>query len=276
MKEVDLQDNHDLLTPAEIKSGLQTKVLGQHLYCYATIDSTNEAAKRAALAGALEGTVIVAEEQKQGKGRLGRYWYSPSSQGLWFSLVLRPPLKPTEASQITFVSAVAVCKALRSLTGLPLKLKWPNDLLYENKKIGGILTESSAEMDGINYLVVGIGININQQKNDFPTEIKEKASSLFMASGRLWQRAGILVKILQEYEKEYEKLLIKGFEETLLDWREFNTTLGQEIVVTTKEESFNGIAENINENGSLLVRRESGEIEVLLAGDVTLRRQERY
>lgn len=272
MKEVIAQNSDsDFLNALDIKSNLKTEFLGRHLHCFRQIDSTNETAKKAALAGAQDGTVIVAEQQKHGKGRLGRDWSSPPNQGLWFSIILRPPIKPTEAAQLTFVSAVAVCKALRSLTGLPVMIKWPNDLLFENKKVCGILTELSARMDNINFLVVGIGVNINQQEKDFPDEIKETASSLAIASGRVWQRTEVLNKILQEYENQYQNYLDVGFGNTLQLWRGLNTTLGKEVVVTTKEECYTGIAEEINESGCLLVRRNSGETEVLWAGDVSLR-----
>ena len=257
----------------EIQSSLKTAFIGHNLHYYSETDSTNEAAKRQALVGAAEGTVIVADQQKQGKGRLERNWFSPPAQGLWFSIILRPQIKPTEATQLTFVSAVAVCKAIRSLTGLPVMIKWPNDLLCGNKKVCGILTELSTEMDDINFLVVGIGLNVNQREEDFPIDIKETASSLFIATGRAWRRTEILGKILHEYESQYQNYLTKGFGHTLLLWRSLNTTLGNKVVVNTREERFTGVAEDINENGCLLIRKDSGETEVLLAGDVSLRKE---
>ncbi|MGI6587609.1 MAG: biotin--[acetyl-CoA-carboxylase] ligase [Peptococcia bacterium] len=266
-----LLERPDLLIPMEIKTGLQTEFLGQKLLCYSTLDSTNEAAKREALAGAPEGTIVVAEQQEQGRGRLERNWFSPPELGLWFSVILRPKIDLAQASQLTFVSAVAVCKALRTVTGLPLMIKWPNDLLYKGKKLCGILTELGAEIEEINYLVIGIGLNVNQQEKDFPPEIRKTASSLALATGRSWQRAELLRQILEEYEKQYEIYLTKGFEQTLLFWRELNVTLGKEVMVSTREESFTGIAEDINEDGCLLVRRDSGELEILIAGDVSLR-----
>jgi BirA family biotin operon repressor/biotin-[acetyl-CoA-carboxylase] ligase len=267
-----LLERPDLLTPLEIKTGLETEFLGHNLFCYSTLDSTNEVAKREALTGAPEGTVIVAEQQEQGKGRLKRSWFSPPELGLWFSVILRPKIKPAQASQLTFVSAVAVCKALRAVTGLPVMIKWPNDLLYKGKKLCGILTELSAEIEEINYLVVGIGLNVNQQEKDFPSELRETATSLALATKRSWQRVELLRQILGEYEKQYQIYLTKGFEQTLLFWRELNVTLGQEVVVSTREESFTGVAEEINEDGCLLVRKDTGEVEILLAGDVSLRR----
>ena len=266
-----LGERPDLLTSLEIKPGLRTKIFGQQLQCYTTIDSTNEEAKRVALAGAAEGTVIVAERQERGKGRLGRAWFSPPELGLWFSLILRPQIKPAHVSQLTFVSAVAVCKALRKATGFPVLIKWPNDLLCVDKKICGILTELSAEADRINYLVIGIGLNVNQQEKDFPPEIKDTAISLAVVTGHLWQRAEILRYILREFEKEYLNYLSIGFSQTLLQWRELNITLGKEVVVSTKEETYTGIAEDINESGCLLVRKNTGEVVTLLAGDVSLR-----
>jgi BirA family biotin operon repressor/biotin-[acetyl-CoA-carboxylase] ligase len=266
-----LKECPDLLTPEEIKLGLRTKIFGQQLQCYKTIDSTNEEAKRVALAGAGEGMVIIAERQERGKGRLGREWHSPPELGLWFSLVLRPQIKPAHVSQLTFVSAVAVCKALRKLTDFLVLLKWPNDLLCMDKKICGILTELSAEADRINYLVIGIGLNVNQEEQDFPPVIKDTAISLAMVTGHLWQRAEILCHILYEFEKEYLSYLSKGFSQTLLQWRELNITLGKEVIVSTKEETYTGIAEDINEHGCLLVRKNTGEVVTLWAGDVSLK-----
>ena len=266
-----LLERPDLLTPLEIKTGLKTEFLGHNSLCYTTLDSTNETAKKEALADAPEGTVVVAEQQQQGKGRLERNWFSPPELGLWFSVILRPQIELVQASQLTFVSAVAVCQALRTVTGLSVMIKWPNDLLYRGKKLCGILTELGAEIEEINYLVVGIGLNVNQQAKDFPPEIRKTATSLALASGRSWQRVELLRAILEEYEKQYQIYLQKGFAQTLLLWRELNVTLGQEVTVSTREESFVGIAEDINEAGCLLIRKASGELETLIAGDVSLR-----
>jgi BirA family biotin operon repressor/biotin-[acetyl-CoA-carboxylase] ligase len=266
-----LLERPDLLSFTEIKIGLKTKKIGQNILCFAKIDSTNEAAKRVAITGAPEGTVVVADQQEHGKGRLDRHWVSSPAVGLWFSIILRPDLQPAQAVQSTFVSAIAVCKVLRKATGLPFSIKWPNDILVQNRKVCGILTELSAELERINYIVVGIGLNVNQQKEDFPLEIREKATSLLLASGRSFNRAELLRNILLEYEEQYQSYLHKGFGWVLQIWRELNSTLGKEVLVNTREGSFTGVAEDINEDGCLVVKKHSGAREVLIAGDVSLR-----
>lgn len=267
-----LLERPDRLNEVEIKTGLKTNVFGQRVACFSLLDSTNEEAKRLAAEGTPEGTVVVAEQQERGKGRVGRQWVSPSGVGLWFSLVLRPNLLPIQAAQLTFVSAVAVCQALRKVTGLPLTLKWPNDLLFEEKKVCGILTELSAEIEKINYLIVGIGINVNQKQEDLPPELRKTAFSLAMACGTSFRRADVLRIVLQEYEEIYFQYLQQGFDWILQLWRGFNSTLGKKILVSTGEEAYEARAEDINENGYLLVRKASGELKTLMVGDVSIRR----
>ncbi len=266
-----LVERPDILSMVEIKTGLETKILGQNLLCFPLVDSTNEVVKREAAAGAPEGTVVVAEQQEQGKGRLGRQWVSLPAVGLWFSVLLRPEIIPAQAAQLTFVSAVAVCRALRAVTGLPLLIKWPNDILLGQQKVCGILTELSAEIEGIDYVVAGIGINVNQQLEEFPPELRDTTISLALAAGHSFSRAELLRKILQEYEEQYRLYLEKGFAPIRSSWRKFNATLGKEVLVSTREGSFTGVAEDINEDGCLLIKKDSGEREALIAGDVSLR-----
>lgn len=268
-----LVERPDLLIPWEIKRGLATEFLGQELLCFAEVTSTNEKAKEVALAGAPEGMVVVAEKQLAGRGRLARSWSSPAGLGLWFSLILRPPLEPAQTPQLTFVSAVAVCQALRKATGLDLRLKWPNDLLWQGRKVSGILTELGAEIAEVNYVVVGIGLNVNQTESDFIPEIRERASSLALAGGRTWSRVSLLQALLEEYEKQYQLYLSQGFGPILEAWRELNITLGREVTVNTREARFVGVAEEIDHFGCLLVRKDSGELVTLIAADVSLREE---
>jgi len=266
-----LLERPDLLTETEIRSGLETRIFGQKVVFLPLLDSTNEEAKRLAAAGAPEGTVVVSEQQEKGKGRIGRQWLSPPKVGLWFSLILRPAIMPVFAAQLTFVSAVAICQALKEATGLPLTLKWPNDLLWAGKKVGGILTELSAEIEKINYIIVGTGINVNQKEEDLPPELKEMAVSLQMAAGRPFHRAALLQVILAKYEEQYHTYLQDGFAPILQAWRELNSILGQEVVVKSPEGSFAGRAEDVNADGCLLVRKASGELETVIVGDVSIR-----
>ena len=261
----------DVLVTEEIMLSLKTERLGLNVQVFAELPSTNDLAKKLANEGADEGTIILAEKQLQGRGRMGRHWESPAKKGLWLSVILRPPIKPYLASQIIFVVAVGVCRALRSITGLDVKIKWPNDLLINGKKICGILTEMSAEIDMLNYVVIGIGVNINHQQGDFPLEIIDTATSLSIASGNNYRRVEILQEILLQLENTYQQYLQHGFVSILTDWKALNCTLGKDVKVFSMEEKFNGIAEDLNQDGSLLVRRENGQLETVIVGDVSLR-----
>lgn len=267
-----LVEKPDIILPEEIGIYLDTRIIGRKAYVYDSLDSTNEMAKKMASQGIEEGTVIVAERQLSGKGRMGRLWVSEPGTGIWFSVVFRPEIKPQYAARLTFVIAVAVCKALRRSTGLPIMIKWPNDLLLEKKKICGILTELSAEIDQINYIVAGIGININHDKEEFPPEIRATAGSLFSISGQKYRRAELLVEIMKDLEEQYLMLLDDEFPRILDSWRCMSCTLGDEVYVSSREEQFFGIALDVNEEGHLLVKTEDGQIKQVMAGDVSLRR----
>lgn len=267
-----LVEKSDIIFPEEMKILLDTKKFGKKIYAYDSLDSTNDLAKKLASQGAEEGTVISAENQLKGRGRMGRPWVSAPGSGLWFTVVFRPEIKPYHASRLTFVIAVAVCIALRKITGLPVSIKWPNDLLLENKKISGILTEMSAEIDQINYVVAGIGVNVNQLEEDFSPEIKKVAGSLAGFSGQKYRRAEILAEILKELEYRYLAFLNDGFPGIVSLWRELSCTLGEEVLVSSREEQFSGVAFDVNNDGYLLVKTADGDIKQVMVGDISLRR----
>lgn len=264
----------DVLIPEEMGILLEenTRIFGKRFYSYESLDSTNDLAKKLASQGEAEGTVIASDAQLKGRGRRGRPWSSAPGLGLWFSVIFRPDIKPASASQLTFVIAVAVCRALRKISGLPIAIKWPNDLLLENRKVCGILTELSAEIDQINYVVAGIGINVNHKEGDFAPELKAIAGSLALFSGKSYRRVEVLAEILKELEAEYLLFLQKGFPKTADNWREYNCTLGEEVLVVSGEEQFTGIAVDVNAGGHLLVKTQGGLIREVMAGDVSLRR----
>ena len=260
----------DLLLPNEIKNGLATKAFGREIKYYKEVASTNNEAKQWAANGAQEGTIIVSEAQNGGRGRLSRGWFSPTQQGIWFSLILRPGFLPQEAPKCTLMAAVAIVKAIRRHTGITAGIKWPNDILYQGKKIVGILTEMSAEMDGINYIVIGSGINVNTKLEEFPEELRSIAASLAMITGKKISRLELLRAVLLEMEELYEKVGQEGFAPVLAEWRQHSVTLGQQVNVIGINESFAGRAVDIDEDGALLV--ESGEkVKRVLAGDVSIR-----
>lgn len=267
-----LRQAPDRLLPEEVGPWLATARLGRYIHYLTTTDSTNNAAKKLAAAGCPEGQIVVAEEQAGGRGRLARGWFSPFAKGVWFSIVLRPPFKPQDAPKCTLLAAVAVNRALRKVTGVDCGIKWPNDILFAGRKLVGILTEMSAEMDAINHIVIGIGINVNIDEADFPPELKGLAGSLSMAAGRPFARAEILAAVLSELERLYDRTVESGFAELLAEWRQASVTLGRTVDVIGGGQRLTGVAEDIDGDGALLVRTATG-LEKVLAGDVSIRAQ---
>ena len=266
-----LREAPDAMLSGEISNGLETKTIGCRIICHEEIDSTNNAAKRLAREGAAEGTVVVAESQTGGKGRLERQFFSPKGKGIWFSVVLRPKFLPQEAPKCTLLAAVAVAQAMTEF-GLKPGIKWPNDLLYDNKKLVGILTEMSAEMDGINYIVIGTGINVNIAPEEFPEELRSVATSLSQMKGENLPRVKFLQAVLRALDDLYAKVQVEGFAPVLKEWRQYSITLGQEVkVIGVRDgEVFYGKAADIDDEGALLVDTAAGRQRVL-AGDVSIR-----
>ncbi len=263
-----LRQTTDRLLPAEIKAQLTSTVLGQEIHYFGEVDSTNNEAKKLAANGCPEGTIVVAETQATGRGRLARGWFSPFGKGIWLSVVLRPPFGPMDAAKCTLMAAVGVNRALNRVTGAGCGIKWPNDILWKGRKIVGILTEMSAEMDAINYVVIGMGINVNIE--EFPSDIAATATSLSIATGHPVSRIKLVTAILSELENVYMLVKESGFAPILSAWREESITLGQQVNVCGFESRFTGMAVDIDADGALLVRTPQG-IERVLAGDVSIR-----
>lgn len=268
-----LREAPDALLSGEISHGLGTKIIGQQIICHEEIGSTNNEAKRLAREGAAEGTVVVAESQTGGKGRLERQFFSPKGKGIWFSVILRPKFLPQEAPKCTLMAAVAVARAMEEF-GLQPGIKWPNDLLFDNKKLVGILTEMSAEMDGINYIVIGTGINVNIDMSDFPEDIRDVATSLSIMKGEPLPRVKFFQAVLRALDDLYSQVQANGFAPVLDEWRKYSITLGQEVrVIGVRDgEVYTGKAVDIDEDGALLVETAKGRQRVL-AGDVSIRPQ---
>jgi BirA family biotin operon repressor/biotin-[acetyl-CoA-carboxylase] ligase len=261
----------DLLLPQEIQRGLSTNYVGKEIYYFPELKSTNIRAKEKALHGAegiSEGTLIVAERQSAGKGRLGREWFSPVG-GIWFSVILYPQLSPSYISRITLMTAVAVVKAIKICTQIKSQIKWPNDILINEKKVCGILTEMSAELDIINWVVVGIGINVNIDLREFPEDIQENTISLKETSGKEISRVKLAQTFLQEFEKYYEILKRREFPFILKEWKLYSHTLGKKIRVDIGERIITGEAVDINEEGSLILKKEDGELVEIISGTIT-------
>lgn len=259
------------LLPEEISRHLHTRFIGRNMAYEDVIPSTNDLLKKMALQGAPDGTVCVAEEQSVGKGRLARGWFSPYGKGLWFSLLLKPTFLPQEAPKMTLLAAVAVVRAVRELCGVKAEIKWPNDILLEGRKLVGILTEMSAEFGHINYLVVGIGINVCVPQSMVPEALRESAVSIDDVAEKTTDRVALLAKVLDHLETCYETVLKEGFGPILDEWRRYSVTLGRMVKVIAPDTTYTGKAEDIDEEGALLVRRENGHVERVLAGDVSIR-----
>lgn len=266
-----LEDAPDRLLAEEIKNGLRTRVVGKDIVFFDEVDSTNQVAKQLAAQGAASGAVVVAEAQGKGRGRLERPFFSPKGKGIWFSVILRPHILPQEAPKCTLLAAVAVAMAMKRF-GLQAEIKWPNDILYEGKKVTGILTEMSAEIDRINYIVIGTGINVNIQEEEFPEELRDKATSLAVMKGENLPRVAFFQAVLEALDALCLLLDEEGFSPIVARWREYAVTLGQDVHVigVSGKESFDGRALDIDEEGALLVETDGG-VRRVLAGDVSIR-----
>ena len=265
-----LDDTPDLLLPEIIQYGLRTKIIGadSRIVYKNSVESTNELAKKLAYDGAADGTIVIAEEQTGGKGRLARNFFSPKEKGLWFSVILRPQCLPKDAPKFTLMAAVAVARAMEKFN-LRAGIKWPNDILFDGKKLVGILTEMSAEIGHVNYIVIGIGINVNVRREEFPADIREIATSLSEMAGENLNRVEFFRAVLEELDKLY---IENNFDEVFKIWRKYNITLGKKVTVLSAEsgEIFTGLAVDIDAEGALIVDS-GGEMKIVYAGDVSIR-----
>lgn len=265
-----LVQSPDLLLPNEIKRRLRTRLLGQNVVHYENIATTNEEAKTLARQGAADGTIVVSESQGGGKGRLSRSWFSPYGKGIWFSIILRPHILPHNAPKCTLMAAVAIAKAIDKCIGVAVGIKWPNDILHDGKKLVGILTEMSAEIDRINYVVIGMGINVNMARADFSDDIGDIATSLAQIKGEPVSRLDLLCEIIEQLEILYDEMEANGFSAILEEWKRYSVTLGQTVKVIGFDETFIGKALDIDADGALMVETGDG-VQRILAGDVSIR-----
>lgn len=263
-------DGPDKLTAEVVQPLLTTVVLGCPYYYLAETDSTNNRAKHLARGGAPEGAVVLAERQTGGRGRLGRAWHSPGG-GLWFSVILRPDLPPARAPEATFVAAVAAVDALQAFPGLRVGIKWPNDLVAGGRKLGGILTELAAEAEKLEWLVIGIGLNVNLSRDAFPPALREVSTSVAALVGHPVDRACLLARIIGALETWYQTWLAEGFAPVISAWRERQVCLGRPVCVRTgRGEEWRGQALSVDDQGALLVEREPGVVKRVICGDVLL------
>ncbi len=254
-----------------IKENLNTKYIGKTIYCFPKAYSTNTIAKFLANKDAEDGTTVIAEVQTKAKGRSGKKWESPKG-GIWLSMILRPNLAPSQASLITLVTGVAVAKTLRKF-GADAKIKWPNDVLINGKKISGILTEASATLNNIDYIVVGVGIDINLKIEDFnDEELKSKVTTLHEEIGEKTDENKFISTFLEEFEKVYD-LYKKGDSESILqEWRALSDTIGKYVEITHSLGKMNyGYAVGINKEGCLIIEEADGKLEKIISGECKVR-----
>ncbi len=256
----------DKLLPEEIKLGLKTKKLAERIFYFKQVDSTNTLAIQKAKDGAQEGDIVLAEKQKKGRGRMGRDFICPSG-GLWFSVILRPEIKAMLATRITYLFAVAVAETINQLGEIKAEIKWPNDILINNKKVCGILTEMSAEIDLINYLVVGVGINLNFSADIFTGELEDKATTLLTELGYEINRVEFFQSLLKNIEELYFKL--DDFENVLKRWKKLNCTLGRIVTIKDNRRELTGEAVDINQDGALILEVD-GQEKKIYSGDLLL------
>lgn len=270
-----LLSSPDILTYEEIEDNLNTKFIGRKIYYHDTIDSTNKMAKDIAHKEE-EGVIIVAEEQYEGIGRLRRTWVSPKERGIYFSIILKPQVSPMEVAKLTLIGAAAVQLALNEI-GINSEIKWPNDIVINRKKACGILTEMSSELNMINYVVMGIGINVNLEKNEIPEDLKEKATSLKIESKTEVDRKKLFAEVLNKFEEIYIPFQDNSEIGSVIEiCRKNSAVIGKEISVINGKNIRRGKAIDIDEAGELIVEFEDGKIERVFSGEISIRGIEGY
>jgi BirA family transcriptional regulator, biotin operon repressor / biotin---[acetyl-CoA-carboxylase] ligase len=259
----------EALTGASIRAGLGTAFVGQEVHFWPETGSTNDEARRLARAGAPEGTLVVAEHQTAGRGRLERSWAAPPGSSLLLSLIFRPTLAPAQVQRLTMVCGLAIVEAVEATTGLPVGLKWPNDVVAGDAKLGGILAEVEHQGEAVAYAVVGMGLNVNLRPSDLPHDLAQPATSLAELLGEPVPRLPLLQALLRAVERRM--LALAAGHSPHEEWAARLVTLGRRVTVSGAGPTFQGRAEGVSPDGALLVRRAGGRLETVLAGDVTLR-----
>lgn len=265
-------ESPDVLTKEEltVQIGNQTKWAGQQIFCFETIDSTNIRARQLGENQAPHGTLVVSEQQTAGRGRRGRSWESPAGSSIYMSILLKPDFLPTQAPMLTIVMAYSVAVALRRKTGLDFQIKWPNDIVLNGKKVVGILTEMSTEIDYINHVVIGVGINVNTET--FPKELCATATSIRKESGTTWKRAELIGEILREFEVQYDRFIVEKDLSYLQEaYNAILVNCNREVCILAEKDGYHAIALGIDPKGELLVRKEDGSEEAVYAGEVSVR-----
>jgi BirA family biotin operon repressor/biotin-[acetyl-CoA-carboxylase] ligase len=266
-----LLDSPDLLHADDLLSRLRgIRTVGRDIRVFEETTSTNDVVEKLARDGVKEGVAVFAESQTQGRGRLGRKWTSPARKGLWFSVLLRPELRPQQATRLTVASATALVRAIHQTTGLKPEIKWPNDILFGERKVAGILTELAAEPDRVKHVILGIGVNVNLSPGDFPVELRRQATSLRMETGHPVSRAELAAGLLREIDDVYSQICAGGFGTVADEWEANCSTLGHRVAIHIGDRQLRGRAEALGDDGELLLRTDHGHLERIVGGDLSL------
>ena len=266
-----LVNDPDVLHADDLQARLgRTRVIGRDIRVFEQTTSTNDVVEKLARDGVKEGVVVFAESQTKGRGRLGRAWTSPARKGLWFSILLRPDLRPQETTQLTVAAATALWRAIYEQTGLSPEIKWPNDILIRGRKVAGILTELRAELDCVKYVILGIGVDVNQTAGEFSPELRKLATSLRLEHGEPLSRPRLATAILRELDRDYARICGDEFARLADEWEQHCATIGRHVVIETGGRRIRGRAESLDDDGALLLRTEHGHLERIIGGDVTL------
>lgn len=260
----------DTLEPTAIQALLKTERLGQNIHYIESCPSTQIVAHQLAQEGASYGTVVLTEEQTAGRGRMSRKWHSAAKKGIWMSVILRPDVVPQKAPQFTLVAAVAVVRAIEQVTHLKPEIKWPNDILINGKKCTGILTELQSDTDGIQALIIGIGLNVNQAPEDFDPEVKSIATSLKMESGEEIDRKKLVSSMLYFLEQYTDLYIEEGFGMLKVMWESYSSTIGRPVRARMANETLEGIAEGITDDGVLQLRTADGKLHGIYSADIEM------
>ena len=256
----------NLLLPYEIKKNLNTEFLGKNIHFFKEVNSTNDVARKLANEGAAEGTIVIAESQRSGKGRRGKKWISPSG-GVWMTIILRPDIEPTKAPQLTLVTGVAVAETLNQECGLNIGIKWPNDILIGDKKVCGILTEVKTKNGKVDYVVVGIGIDLNMDISNFPPELQGGATSLKEELDREIRSVELVQRFLLHFEHYYKQFTEGNFRSILNEWRKLSSTIGTYVELHKKGRNVYGEAVGINKDGKLILELDDGSLKKIISGE---------
>ncbi|MBC8183486.1 biotin--[acetyl-CoA-carboxylase] ligase [candidate division KSB1 bacterium] len=258
----------DVLSETKIKFVLKTKLFGKRIYAFWSIGSTNDFAYRLAMQGEDEGALVIAEQQERGRGRKARVWDSQFGKGLWLSVILRPDLPSSNAGLIPYLAGVSVSRAVEDLTGLQPEMKWPNDVMLNNMKCCGVLSEVNFKNGKIDFIILGIGINVNHEAGEWSDEIDKIATSLRIEKNERLERADLLAEILFQLEQAYDDVKKNGFGQLLDQWKKRCPVFQQNITILQEDKKISGTFINLDEKGCLLLKGEDGKIKKIVAGDL--------